>query len=144
VALILLATIPGYVVMIYIKPAMWLQVYQVMICLLLVTIYTICVSAAVGSFFQRTASATTTCYIVLIVLFLGPLLIWMGRDAPFSHAAVEFALSINPTGAALSIIEAPGFEIYELVPGSWWVSGTISVVALFVLVCQVWRISRPT
>jgi ABC-type transport system involved in multi-copper enzyme maturation permease subunit len=144
VALILLATLPGYVVMIYIKPAMWVQVYQVMICLLLVTIYTICVSAAVGSFFQRTASATTTCYIVLIVLFLGPLLIWMGRDAPFSYDTVETALLINPTGAALSVIEAPGFENYELVPGSWWVSGTISLVALIFLGCQVWRLSRPT
>ncbi len=144
VALILLATIPGYIVMVYIKPAMWLQVYLVMICLLLVTIYTICVSTAVGSFFQRTASATTTCYIVLIILFLGPLLIWMGRDAPFSHATVEAALLINPTGAALNIIGAPGFEDYELVPGSWWVSGTISLLALIVLVCQVWRINRPT
>ena len=28
------------------------------------------------------------------------------------------------------MIEAPGFEIYELVPGAWWVSGMVSVVAL--------------
>jgi hypothetical protein len=79
----------------------------------------------------------------LIVLFLGPLLIWMGRDAPFSHDTVEAALSINPTGAALSIIAAPGFEIYDLVPGAWWVSGVISLAALVALGFQVWRISRP-
>jgi hypothetical protein len=101
----------------------------------------VCVAAAVGSLFQRTATATTTCYIVLIVLYLGPLLIWMGRDAPFSHGMVEAALSINPTGAALSIIEAPGFKIY--VPGAWWVSGMISLAALAALGLQVWRISRP-
>ena len=143
VALILLATVPGYVVMIYIQQAMWLQVYRVMICLVLAAVYTICIAAAVGSLFQRTATATTTCYIVLIVLFLGPLLIWMGRDSPFSHDTVEAALAINPTGAALSIIEAPGFEIYELVPGAWWVSGIVSLTALVALGCQVWRISRP-
>jgi ABC-type transport system involved in multi-copper enzyme maturation permease subunit len=143
VGLILFATVPGYVVMIYIQPAMWLQVYLVMICLVLATIYTVCVAAAVGSLFNRTATATTTCYIVLIVLFLGPLLIWMGRDAPFSHGTVATALSINPTGAALSIIEAPGFEIYELVPGAWWVSGVISLLALAAFGYQVWRIGRP-
>lgn len=143
VGLILLATLPGYVVMIYIQPAMWLQVYMVVICLVLAAVYTVCVSAAVGSLFQRTATATTTCYIALIVLFLGPLLIWMGRDAPFSHDTVEAALSINPTGAALSIIGAPGFEIYELAPGAWWMSGIISALALIGLGCQVWRISRP-
>lgn len=143
VALILLATVPGYVVMIYIKPDRWLQVYLVMICLVLAAVYTVCISAAVGSLFQRTATATTTCYVVLIVLFLGPLLVWMGRDAPFSHDAVETALAINPTGAALSIIEAPGFELYELTPLSWWVSGIISVAALIALTFQTWRISRP-
>ncbi|MEX0818692.1 MAG: ABC transporter permease [Pirellulaceae bacterium] len=143
VGLILLATVPGYVVMIYIQPTMWLQVYRVMICLVLAAVYTVCVAAAVGSLFQRTATATTTCYIALIVLFLGPLLIWMGRDAPFSHGAVEAALSINPTGAALSIIEAPGFASYDLVPGAWWVSGIISVLALMTFGLQVWRISRP-
>ncbi|MCA9121554.1 MAG: ABC transporter permease [Planctomycetaceae bacterium] len=143
VGLILLATVPGYLVMIYIQPAMWLQVYLVMICLVLAAVYTVCVASAVGSMFQRTASATTTCYITLIVLFLGPLLIWMGRDAPFSHNTVETALSINPTGAALSIIEAPGFELYELVPSAWWASGIISVVALVCFSLQVWRISRP-
>ncbi len=143
VGLILFATVPGYVVMIYIQPAMWLQVYLVMICLVLAAIYTVCVSAAVGCLFQRTATATTTCYVVLIVLFLGPLLIWMGRDAPFSHDAVETALSINPTGAALNIIGAPGFDVYHLWPISWWVSGIISVAALFALAIQTWRISRP-
>jgi ABC-type transport system involved in multi-copper enzyme maturation permease subunit len=143
VALILLATLPGYLVMIYIQPTMWLQVYLVLICLVLAAIYTVFVGAAVGSFFQKTATATTTCYAFLIVLFLGPLLIWMGRDAPFSHSLVENAMAINPMGAALSIIEAPGFESYELVPLAWWVSGAIAFAAAICLVAQVFRLVRP-
>jgi len=142
VALILLATVPGYLVMIYIQPVMWLQVYLVLICLAIAAIYTICIGAAVGSFFKTTAAATTTCYIVLIILFLGPLLIWMGHDAPFSHDTVAAALGINPTGAALSVIEAQGFESFDLIPWSWWVSGVISVLALVCLVVQVYRVSR--
>jgi ABC-type transport system involved in multi-copper enzyme maturation permease subunit len=143
VALILLATVPGYVVMIYIRPVMWLQVYYVMICLVVSAVYTISIAAAVGSLFKKTATATMTCYVVLIVAFLGPLLIWMGRDAPFSHNIVQSALAINPTGAALSIIETPGFESYELVPLAWWFSCIIAVLALTSLFVQVWRISRP-
>lgn len=143
VALILLATLPGYLVMIYIQPAMWLQVYLVLICLALAAVYTLLVAAAVGSLFPRTASATTSAYVVLIVLFLGPLLIWMGRDAPFSHGLVESVLLTNPTGAALSVIEAPGFSGYELMPLAWWVSAAISLMALLVLSVQTWRVTRP-
>lgn len=143
VALILLATVPGYIVMIYIKPTMWLQVQNVLICLVLAAVYTVSVGAAVGSLFQKTAAATTTCYAVLILLFLGPLLIWMGRDAPFSHDIVEATLAINPTGAALSIIEAPGFQMYELLPTAWWVAGVVSLSALTCFGIQVWRIARP-
>ena len=129
--------------MIYIKPTMWLQVQNVLICLLLAALYTVSIGAAVGSLFRKTATATTTCYAVLIILFLGPLLIWMGRDAPFTHEIVQASLAINPTGAALSIIEAPGFQVYELLPTAWWVAGTVSVCALACFGLQVWRIARP-
>lgn len=143
VALILLATLPGYLVMIYIKPTMWLQVQNILICLAFASLYTICVGAAVGSLFRKTAAATTTCYAVLIVLFLGPLLIWMGQDAPFAREIVEATLTINPTGAALSVIEAPGFRSYELLPTAWWVAGVVSAGALACFAVQVWRICRP-
>ena len=143
VTLILLATLPGYLVMILIKPVMWKEIQLVLICLALAAIYTICVGAAVGALFRKTTTATMMCYVVLIVLFLGPLLIWMGRDAPFSHSVVETALAINPTGAALSIIKMPGFSGYELMTVAWPVSIAVSVIALFVLSLQVWRITRP-
>ena len=143
VLLILLATLPGYLVMIFIKPAMWGQVQLVLVCLGLTAIYTVCVGAAVGALFRKTTTATMTCYIVLILLFLGPLLIWLGLDNPFSHAVVETALSINPTGAALSIMGAPGFTVFELTRVAWIVSSVVSCLALFVLSWQVWRITRP-
>jgi ABC-type transport system involved in multi-copper enzyme maturation permease subunit len=148
VALILLATVPGYVVMIYIKPTMWLQVQNVLICLGFAALYTVSIGAFVGSLFRKTAAATTTCYAVLIVLFLGPLLIWMAQDAPFTHDFVEAALTINPTGAALGIIEfqlseSRSFRTYELLPTAWWVASIVSVGALCCFGFQVWRIGRP-
>jgi ABC-type transport system involved in multi-copper enzyme maturation permease subunit len=141
--LVLLATLPGYLVMIYIKPAMWLQVYIVLICLLLTAVFTLILSAAVGSLFVRTATATATVYIVLMILFLGPLLIWLGRDAPFGHTTVQTSLLATPMGAALSVIETPGFRQYELLPTSWWVCGIASLVLLAVLAGQVWRLTLP-
>jgi ABC-type transport system involved in multi-copper enzyme maturation permease subunit len=141
--LVLLATAPGYVVMIYIKPAMWLQVQQVMICLLLTVVYTLTLSAAFGSFFSRTATSTVAVYVMLMALFLGPLLIWLGREAPFGQGVVEAALAINPMGAALSVIAMPGFAQYELIPISWWIAAGCSLAALVALCVRVWKLMRP-
>lgn len=141
--LVLFATAPGYVVMIFIKPAMWLQVEMVMICLLLTVLYTLTISAAIGSCFARTAISTVTAYAVLMILFLGPLLVWLGREAPFGHSVVQSILTINPMGAALSVIAMPGFAQYELIPVSWWIAVAISMLALLGLCLRVWKLTRP-
>jgi hypothetical protein len=140
--LILMATLPGYLVMIYIKPVMWLQVYLVLICLLLAALHTLLVSALVSSMFARTAPATTTAYLVLIALYLGPLLIWFGRERPFGHRFVEWALTTNPMGAALAVIGTPGFTQYELIPITWWICGVFMILLLIALGAQTWRLTR--
>ena len=142
--LILLATVPGYIVMIYIEPALWLQVQVVLICLAIAALYALLLSAAVGSLFARTATATTSAYVVVLAAFLGPLLIWMGRDAPFGQQVVQSALSTNTIGAALMTVNMPGFRGYELLPSSWWISGVMCCMALLLLTCQLWRLTRPT
>ncbi len=72
-----------------------------------------------------------------------PLLVWLGRDAPFGRSTVETALLTNPTGAALSVIEAPGFESYRLLPMSWWIAAAVPLVMFAIFGLQVWRLSRP-
>ena len=141
--LVLMATVPGYLVMIYIKPVMWLQVNLVLICLAWTAVYTLSVSAAVGSLFHNTAVATTSSYVTVMSLFPIPMLVWLGRDAPFGHDTVQLALMINPVGAALSVIEAPGFSNYDLLPASWWVAGVVSSFMFLVFGVQVWRLTRP-
>jgi ABC-type transport system involved in multi-copper enzyme maturation permease subunit len=141
--LVLMATLPGYVVMIYIKPDMALQVNKVLICLAWTAVYTLSVSAAVGSLFRNTAIATTTTYVTVMSLFLVPMLVWLGRDAPFGHDTVQLALLINPVGAALSVIEAPGFSSYNLLPAAWWVAGIVSSFMFLAFGVQVWRLTRP-
>jgi hypothetical protein len=141
-SLVLMATLPGYLLMILIQPVMWLQVNLVLICLAWTAVYALAVSAAVGSLFRSTAVSTSATYVVVISLFIAPILVWLGRDAPFGHDTVQAALLINPVGAALSVIEAPGFEIYNLLPTAWWVAGIISAFMFVVLGVQVWRITR--
>ncbi|MEO1524429.1 MAG: ABC transporter permease subunit [Planctomycetota bacterium] len=141
--LVLMATVPGYLVMIYIRPQMSYQVQIVMICLAWTVIYTLAISSAMGSLFRSTAVATSATYVTVMLLFLTPLLIWLGRDAPFGHSVVENALTANPVGAALSIIETPGFEGYNLLPGAWIVAGVVSLVMFSIFGLQVWRLTRP-
>ena len=141
--LILCATLPGYVVMIWINPLVKEQVRQVVMCLLLTATFSILLSATVSSFYKRSSAATATSYVLLALICAGSLLIWLGRDAPFGHSTVELALTINPLAAALSIIETPGFGQYALVPNNWWLLGTSCLVLLCVLTIRVRTLLRP-
>ena len=141
--LVLCATLPGYVAMVYIEPGMRFQVERVVICLAVTAVFAMLLSAAVGSLFRRTAAATAAAYTALMAVCAVPLLIWVGRDAPFGHDVVESALLVNPVAAALSVIRTRGFDTYDLIPGNWWFLGIASVVAFLILVAQTRRISRP-
>ncbi len=107
------------------------------------SVYTLAISAAIGSLFRYTAVATSVTYVVVMTLFLIPLLVWLGRDAPFGRETVEKALLLNPAGAALRVVETPGFQEYNLLPAAWWFAGCVSVFMFVILGIQVWRLSRP-
>jgi ABC-type transport system involved in multi-copper enzyme maturation permease subunit len=141
--LVLCATLPGYIVMVYIEPGLTLQVQRVVICLAATAGFAMMLSAALGSLFRRTAPATAAAYAALLAVCGLPLLIWLGRDAPFGRDTVERALLVNPAAAALSVIRLQGFRDYQLIPGNWWFMGITSAVCLVILIAQTRRISRP-
>ena len=143
VLLLLLATLPGYAVMMYIDPGLRLQIQQVIACLLVTAGFVVVLSATVSSLFARTAPATTTTYVMLFSLFAGTMLVWLGEDAPFGRSTVETALALNPMAAALSAIKAPGFTQYDLVTANWWMMGSLTAIMLAVLLTQTWRLTRP-
>jgi ABC-type transport system involved in multi-copper enzyme maturation permease subunit len=142
-ALVLCATLPGYLVMVYIEPGLRFQVQRVIICLGATAGFAMLLSAAVGSLFRRTAPATAVAYAALLAVCAGPLLVWMGRNSPFGHGTVEAALSINPIAAALSVIRMPGFLEYNLLPANWWFLGISSGMSLLVLIAQTRRLTQP-
>jgi hypothetical protein len=144
VMLLLVSTLPGYLVMVYINPDMLLQVRQVLVCLIWTAFFSLAVSAAISSVFVRTATSTAVSYAVLMAIYAGTLLVWLGRDAPFGHRTVESVLTLNPMAAALSIIKTPGFAQYELVPANWWLMGILTCALLSILVLQTRRLMQPT
>jgi ABC-type transport system involved in multi-copper enzyme maturation permease subunit len=141
--LLLMATLPGYGVMIWIKPVLREQILQIMISLVLAMLFAAMLSATVSSFFRRTAPATVTSYLLLATLWGGSLLIWLGRDGLFGFEVVRTALAVNPLAAALSINRTPGFADYDLLPANWWLMSGGSLLCFFILSFQTWRLSRP-
>jgi ABC-type transport system involved in multi-copper enzyme maturation permease subunit len=141
--LLLLATLPGYLVMSYIQPAMGGQVGNVVISLVIAIVMVATISACVSAFCRTTSVATATCYGLLLSLFAGTLLVWLSRGKPFGPLFVERVLLLNPTAMALAEMKTPGFEQYSLTPMGWYVGAGISLLSVSVLAIRVWRMTRP-
>jgi ABC-type transport system involved in multi-copper enzyme maturation permease subunit len=143
-ALVLCASLPGYGIIMVIKPVLQTQVAQVVVSLALTATVAMLTSATVSSFFRSTAAATTVSYGLLIFLYAGSMLVWANQGSPFSHAVVERVLSVNAMAGALNAMEVEGFQIYEgLLRTTWLVSGGICGVLLLVLSARTWRIWQP-
>jgi len=143
--LILLATLPGYAVLMVIDDAMWPVILRVLVSLALTAAMALMISAAVSSCVANTAASTAIAYTLLIGQCIGTLLFWLGEGAPFGRDMVERVLTVNPLAGALNLIEAPGFEShrYQLIPANWWIIGGICVAAALVLTVRTWQLTRP-
>jgi ABC-type transport system involved in multi-copper enzyme maturation permease subunit len=141
--LLLCATLPGYVAMIAYRPALIYPFQRIVACLALTAVFAVLVSAAASTLFRSTAASTTASYLALLAVCLAPLLIWLGREAPFGHTTVQAALLVDPVAAALQAADAPGFRNYELLPFNWWFIGSTCVVLLLFLSMRTWQLYRP-
>jgi ABC-type polysaccharide/polyol phosphate export permease len=115
----------------------------VLTCLGWLAAVAVLVPAAISSLCRRAATATTISYLVLGAMCVGTLLLWLGRGTSFGHGTVEAVLKWNPLAAALTIVEAPGFTAYHLVPDNWWWMGMLCGVCVVILFVQTWRLTRP-
>jgi ABC-type transport system involved in multi-copper enzyme maturation permease subunit len=141
--LLMCGTLPGYVVMMTVDPALAPQVKRVVACLGVTALFAVLVSATASSLFRSTAIATAAANLALVGVCLVPLLAWLGRDAPFGHGTVEAVLTISPVAAALHAADTPGFAEYELLPANWWLIGAACFGLLVLLVFRVRQLYRP-
>jgi ABC-type transport system involved in multi-copper enzyme maturation permease subunit len=141
--LLLCATLPGYVMVTVLEPALVHRMQRVVLCLALTAVFAVLVSAAASAVFRSTAVAMTVAYAVLLLVCVAPLLVWLGQEAPFGHAAVQAVLTIDPLAAALQASEARGFAEYDLLPMNWWLVGGACLALLLVLAVRTWQLCRP-
>lgn len=142
--LLLCATLPGYVVLTMTRPELTHQIGRVLTSLALTAVFAVLLSAAASALFRTTAAATVAAYTALLALTVGPLLVWLGRGAPFGHATVEIALLFDPVAGALQAAEMPGFTQYDLLPSSWYILGSACVALLLLLGVRTWQLCRPS
>ncbi len=140
--LLLFATLPGYVVMMTIKPALVGQVERVAACLVLTAVFLVLLSASASTLFRSTAAAMTASYAAILAICVAPLLVWLGRGAPFGRETVAAVLLADPVAAALQASETPGFSGYELLPLNWWIVGAACVALLAFLWLRTWQLFR--
>jgi hypothetical protein len=143
ILLLMSATLPGYLVMMTVKPELATQIQRVLISLGMIALFAMFVGAAASSFFRSTAAATAAANLIVVGVCILPLLAWLGRDAPFGHGTVEAILSISPVAAALHAAETPGFTSYELLPLNWWIMGSVDLVLLVLLLWRTRQLYRP-
>jgi hypothetical protein len=129
--------------MMNLKPTLAVQVQRVVFTLLLAATFSVLVSAAASTLFRSTAAATTTSYSVLLAVCLGPMVIWLGRGAPFGPRAVETVLTLSPVAAAMNAAEHPWFADYTLLPANWWLIGSACLVLLVFVIVRTWQLCRP-
>lgn len=142
-ALLLCASLPGYAIIMVIKPVLREQVVQVLISLAITAVFSLLVSATISSFFRSTAVATTVSYGVLLMVFAGTMVVWANLGTPFSHAFVQQVLSINPMAGALNVMQFSGFESFDLVPRTWWAAGLSSGVLIVILYWRTRQLCQP-
>ncbi len=143
-ALMLVGTLPGYLVLVWIKPELRPQVTVVVITLILASIVTLSISAAISSLFKKAAVSTSVSYAVIVSLFAGTFLVWLGKDAPFGYDVVRAALLLNPVSPALEAMKTGGFTGYRLYPIGWGISETIALICLGIFFYRTWAISKPS
>jgi ABC-type transport system involved in multi-copper enzyme maturation permease subunit len=141
--LLFCATLPGYVVLMTIKPTLIPQVQRVILCLALMGVFAVLLSAAISTLFRSSARSTTAAYLSLLTICVGPLLLWLERETPFGHQTVTVGLTLSPVAAALQASGTTGFAQYQLLPTNWWIIGSACLVLIVFLGVQMWRLYRP-
>ncbi|MFO0936803.1 MAG: ABC transporter permease [Gemmataceae bacterium] len=143
VVLLLGATLPGYLVMMSVKPELAVQIPRVLACLGITAAFAVLVGVTASTLFRTTAAATAVAYLVVTLVCVAPFLIWLGRESPFGHSTVSTALTISPVATALRAADTPGFTQYDLYPNNWWLIGTACVAMLVFLFVRIRQLCRP-
>lgn len=142
VLLLLLATMPGYLVQLLISPRESHRILEVAVSLLLTSLLCVIGTTAISSLCRKTASASAIAYALILALFGGTLLVWLGRQSLFSPGAVSLALRLNPLAAALGVMRMPGFSHLHVIRWNWGFMAALIVLSLIILTARTSQLTK--
>jgi ABC-type transport system involved in multi-copper enzyme maturation permease subunit len=140
--LLLLATMPGYLVQLLIAPRETHRILEVVVSLLLTSLLCVIGTTAISSLCRKTASATAIAYAIILALFGGTLLVWLGRQSLFSPGAVSLALRLNPLAAALGAMRMPGFSHLNVIEWNWGFMAVLIILSLVILTARTSQLTK--
>jgi ABC-type transport system involved in multi-copper enzyme maturation permease subunit len=141
--MILLATLPGYGILLMIDPNYTSRVIDGLISLGVTAVFALLLGAACSAIVPRTAAATTAAYLILVGLCVVTLLPWLGEGTLFGRSFVEASLAFNPLAASLNAVKMRAMADYDLIPRTWFFMGAATAVCAGVLWVKTWRLTRP-
>jgi ABC-type transport system involved in multi-copper enzyme maturation permease subunit len=140
--LLLLATMPGYLVQLLISPQQSHRIIEVLISLVLTSLLCVVGTTAISSLCRKTASASAIAYALVLALFGGTLLVWLGRASLFSPGAVSLALRLNPLAAALGAMRMPGFRHLNVIEWNWVFVSVLIILSLIILTVRTSQLTK--
>jgi len=143
VVLLLLATLPGYVVLVIVDEAYLPRVKAVLVTLALTALFALMAGATCSAIWRKTAATTAAAYLVLVGVCVGTLAAWLVEGVVMSADLVHAILRFNPLAAGLSIMRVPGFAGYDLATFTWKFLGVSSAALAVVLWARTWWLTRP-
>ena len=158
VGLILIATIPGYIVLLQVQRGLIGQIGQIVICLVLTGTFCFTLSMAISTMCRVTATATSISFGLLLLIFAGTFLVWLGRGSPFSNETVTTILTINPLATAFGILDVQGFAQFQnvipvgmpwgednefMMPVNWILMSILTVVLLVIITVRLDKLTKP-
>ncbi len=158
VGLILIATIPGYIVLLQVQRGLIGQIGQIVVCLVLTGAFCFALSMAISTMCRVTATATSISFGLLLLIFAGTFLVWLGRGSPFSNETVTTILTINPLATAFGILDVQGFAQFQnvipvgmpwgednefMMPVNWILMSILTVVLLVIITVRLDKLTKP-
>jgi ABC-type transport system involved in multi-copper enzyme maturation permease subunit len=141
--LLVLATAPALVILLYFRIELWPNVLRVGSVAAMTVAFVATCGLLFSSLFKRTPTATAWTYAVVLTLGLATLLILLGGDQLFSRQLRRWAFVLNPVAAALDAAGYPPMQKLDLVPTHLRIFAVTTGAMLLVSVVRVVQLRRP-
>ena len=144
--LLLLATTPVSLTILYIEPAYGPRMVESFSVLLLAGVFSVSVGVMFSTVFARTSAATTAAYGVVMTMFVATLLAWLACGTVLSEAAARIFFLVNPLIVTMERMDVAAISDLrlDLLVDHWLLMGGLTALALAIAIGRAAVLIRPT